>query len=320
MSSAPDRVISIELIARRLLGEPNQQSANELRYGSKGSLSIDLRKNTFYDHEAGQGGGVYDLVRREIGGGDPREWLRAEGLIEARLGGSSDHHLVTFNYKDESGALLFQVCRTSGKKFFQRRPNGGGWINNLKGVRRVLYRLPELIAGTSKVFIAEGEKHVDALRKLGLRATCNPGGAGKWCSEYNEPLRGADVVILPDNDGPGHKHGQDIALALHGVAATVCVLELPGLGAKGDVINWLEAGGTLQELERLAGEAPEWHPPAGAADADQRRVRRRLRPARLSDRRLSPEEICIFDDRPHRRRQDLRGAPHRRARGARPNH
>ena len=249
----------MEPIARHLLGEANKQLSKKgvLRYGTKGSLAIDLKKGTFFDHENNEGGGVLDLIRREIGG-DPHEWLRKEGLT------NSDITTATFDYRDEMGELLFQVCRTAAKKFYQRRPNGSDkWINNVEGVRRVLYRLPELIAETGTVFIPEGEKHVDALRALGLRATCNSGGAGKWRPEYHEFLRGADVVVLPDNDPPGQKHAQAVALNLHDVASRVRVLTLPNLKPKGDVIDWLAAGGTVDELQRLAAQVPEWHPPIG---------------------------------------------------------
>jgi hypothetical protein len=73
-------------------------------------------------------------------------------------------------------------------------------------------------------------------------------------------LRGAKVVILPDNDEPGRKHAQQAAKSLHGKAASVKVLELPGLPEKGDISDWLAAGGTREELLELAAEAPEWEP------------------------------------------------------------
>jgi AAA domain len=249
----------MEPVARRLLGDPNKKLSkkDDLRYGTKGSLSIDLKKGTFFDHEIKAGGGVLDLIRREHEG-DALEWLRGQGLIK------SDTIVATFDYRDEKGELLFQVCRTDAKGFKQRRPNGAGdWIWKLEGVRRVPYRLPELIAGAGTVFIPEGEKHVDALRTLGLRATCNSGGAGNWRPEYSEFLRGADVVVLPDNDPPGQKHAQTIALNLHSTASRVRVLALPDLKPKGDVINWLDAGGTVDELVRLAAQAPDWTAPTG---------------------------------------------------------
>ena len=55
----------IEPVARALLGEPNERLSkpDELRFGTHGSVAVDLAKGTFYDHEANHGGGVLDLVR-----------------------------------------------------------------------------------------------------------------------------------------------------------------------------------------------------------------------------------------------------------------
>jgi len=172
--------------------------------------------------------------------------------------------IAAYDYKDASGKLLFQVCRTAGKRFFQRRPDGkGGWVNGLDDVKRVLYRLPEVLQAVKQgetIFIPEGEKDVDNLARLGLAATCNPMGAGKWRDHYSEHLRGAKVVILPDNDEAGREHAQQVAQSLQGKARSNKVLELPDLPEKGDVSDWLAAGGTREELLQLAAEAPEWEP------------------------------------------------------------
>lgn len=55
-------------VASRLLGEPNRRlsSRRDWRYGSKGSLSINPESGVWHDHEAGEGGGVLDLVRRAL--------------------------------------------------------------------------------------------------------------------------------------------------------------------------------------------------------------------------------------------------------------
>lgn len=168
-----------------------------------------------------------------------------------------------YEYRDEDGAMLFVVRRyeKDGKKdFFQCRPNGrGGWILNIRNVRRVIYRLPELIANTGTVFVVEGEKKVEALREWGLIATCNMGGAGKWLKEYNKFFAGREVVILPDNDAidpvtgkcPGRDHARKVLENLQGVAKSVHVLELPGLPVKGDVVDWIAAGHGLAELLEL---------------------------------------------------------------------
>ena len=199
-------------LAKQLLGEPNRafSSADEWRYGSKGSLSIDLTAGRWFDHEANEGGGVLDLVERELklSGVARLEWLKQQGfLYETHAGNGGDAPAVrasivaTYDYRDDNGTLLFQVVRFEPKDFRQRRPNGTGWTWSVKGVRRVPYRLPELLeAGERVVFIVEGEKSADRLRALGIPATCSPGGAGKWHDALNEFFRGSDVVVVPDHD------------------------------------------------------------------------------------------------------------------------
>jgi hypothetical protein len=164
--------------------------------------------------------------------------------------------------------LLFEVLRYQPKGFKQRRPDGrGGWTWNVSGVRRVLYRLPavlQAVADGRRVWVVEGERDADALAELGLCATCNSGGAGKWKPEYGEVLRGARVAVIPDADEPGRKHAQQVAAALHGIATSIRIVELP---AGKDVSDWLaDHGGTRAELLTLVKAAPEWQPTADAAE------------------------------------------------------
>src|SRR5262249_25213198 len=116
----------------------------------------------------------------------------------------------------------------------------------------------------------EGEKHADRLILLGLCATTNVGGAGKWRNEYSEFLRGKDVVILTDNDEPGFKHGEKVARSLAGGAKRGRVLLLPNLKHKGDVINWLEpeGKGTKEELLRLAEQTATWEETGSGSPED----------------------------------------------------
>jgi hypothetical protein len=125
------------------------------------------------------------------------------------------------------------------------------------------YRLPELleaVAGERRIFIVEGEAKVDCLATWNIAATCNAAGAGKWTADHAKHLRGADVVILPDNDDKGRQHAETVARTLQGIAARVRILELPGLPDKGDIIDWAAAGHTREELDALVEKAPEWRP------------------------------------------------------------
>lgn len=176
----------------------------------------------------------------------------------------------SYPYVDEAGRLVFEAVRWKDPKgFSQRRPDGKGkWAYNLAGIKPFLYRLPELIEAdpAALVVVVEGEKDVDRLRSLGFVSTCNPMGAGKWRAEYASDLKGRRVAILPDNDKAGRDHAQDVSRSLVGVAAEVKVVELPGLPEKGDVSDFLDGGGTAEDLRQIIEGAPIWAAPAGHPD------------------------------------------------------
>ncbi len=165
-----------------------------------------------------------------------------------------------YDYCDEQGSLLYQVCRKEPKGFFQRRPDGqGGWINSIEGVRRVPYLLRALIEAdpTQLVFIVEGEKDVDRIRAGGLFATTNSGGEGAWAYEFGEFLRNRYVVIVPDNDDAGRDWTTDVVRSLEGKANSVRIPELQGLPASGDVSDWLDMeGNTIERLKEIAQQTP----------------------------------------------------------------
>lgn len=178
----------------------------------------------------------------------------------------------TYDYTDENGELLFQAVRYEPKDFCQRRPDGnGGWAWNLQNTRLVLYHLPEVMA-SPLVYLAEGEKDVETLRKNDLPATCAPMGAGKWRTDYNEFLQGKTVVILPDNDEPGRKHAAQIAKALHGIVTETVIVELPDLPPKGDVTDYFQNGGTVDELIGLIERADAWQPNGEKNEIDKENV------------------------------------------------
>lgn len=255
----------IEAVSRHFWGDPNPRlsSKDQLRWGNQGSRSVDVEKGVWYDNEAGEGGGVLDLVQREAGlkNGEAVKLLREHVGLEIAddrsiIALTASRKIVsTYDYVDEQGEVLFQVVRYEPKEFRQRRPDGDGWSWSVKGVRQIPYRLPEVIealAAGRTIFIVEGEKDVDALRAAGIPATCNAGGAGKWPAGFADIFKGAKVVVLPDNDEAGRKHASLVGAALSPLAASVKILALPGLPLKGDATDWLQAGGTSQALHALA--------------------------------------------------------------------
>ena len=71
----------------------------------------------------------------------------------------------------------------------------------------------------------------------------------KWRAEHSEYLRGADIVLVPDNDDAGWEHINQVGTALKGIAGRVRVLVLPDLRPKGDIVNWASNGGTREQLD-----------------------------------------------------------------------
>jgi hypothetical protein len=143
-------VLMIEPVARELLGEPNKRLSNgtELRFGARGSVSIDLTKGTFYDFETEEGGGVIDLVAREVKGVEPATWLRERGYLpesdddaprKPKSAGAPARRVVAiFDYRDVDGTLLFQVLRYEPRDFRQRRPDPtqpDGWSWKTSGIK-----------------------------------------------------------------------------------------------------------------------------------------------------------------------------------------
>ena len=210
------------------------------------------------------------------------------------LAGAAAHKIVVaeFQYEDESGNLLFAVerleyLRADGgyvlkdgkrkKTFRQKRPDPeltGKWLLNVDSLRVVPYRLPELVEAIAQgqtIYIVEGERKVDALAAWNVPATCNAMGAGHWTSEHSAFLKDADIVLVPDADRAGFGHVNAVGATLNGIAARVRVLVLPDLPVKGDVIDWIKAGGTREQLDALVAKAPLWTPPPEAELSEEQK-------------------------------------------------
>lgn len=198
---------------------------------------------------------------------------RAPGRPHKRYTEDQFRDCTTYIYRDATDQPVLLVTRrdlgTGEKQFAQYRSGGdGSWLKGLEPTTpRPLYggkNLHEAIHAGRTVFVVEGEKCVEALTGVGLVATTNPGGAGKHRPEHVETLRhAASVVFVPDNDKPGRDHVEAFASDLaRARCADVRVLELPGLGPKEDVYDWLARhpgpDNAAADLMRIAEAAPQW--------------------------------------------------------------
>jgi AAA domain len=314
-------------VAERVLGDaglkPNKKlsSATEQRYGTNGSLSVDLTKGVYADHEDASGGGVLDLLRafKGLDKAEAVKWLVDGGFIQekeqegkpsaankaGKFMGFMEHHPVAiFKYQDRKGGLAYEVLKfpkEASRRYMQRRPLDGGWVWGLQAgeygrfknqkewwkadpekikagkyeevrsfeeAERFLYQFAEVkkaIKDGVTVYLLEGEKDCETLREWGFVATTNAGGAKYWSDKFYDDLKGANLVIMPDNDDAGRTRVLLRGSGLKGRAASVKVLDLAlhwqDMPEKKDVTDWKEmAGGTKERLAELAAHAPAWKP------------------------------------------------------------
>ena len=178
--------------------------------------------------------------------------------------------LEQYTYTDTDGNPVMRVHRFEPKTFRQSHWTGHTWVWGATGVPPTLYRLPQIteaIATGTTIYIVEGERDVHTLEQLGHTATTNAGGAGKWRHEHTNQLDGAaSVIIIADNDTPGHRHAEQIAAELNWAGITHRIM-LPTTGCK-DISEHITAGHTLNELEPYTATADDPQTPLEAAVSD----------------------------------------------------
>jgi DNA polymerase len=168
-------------------------------------------------------------------------------------------------YRTEHGVPYLKVIKTKNKHFYQEHWTGNGWASGKPDGPPIPYRLPELMAAPAnvEVFICEGEKDAANVAALGLVATTAPEGAGKWVPALNKWFGGRRTVyILADNDDRGRRHAQQVADALQPIVLDrVVIVHFSELPERGDVSDWIHAGGTKEQLLERARTANTAPPP-----------------------------------------------------------
>lgn len=233
--------------------------------GRDENFSVDPATGMAFCHSrCGRGWDVIGL-EMELGGIDfPKAKAEVFRVLGRPLPSWQDRDIeTTFDYTDEHGNLLYQVVRKTGKRFMQRHPVDGQkdrWVWGLGKSKPVPFQLPLVVAAKTVVAVTEGEKDALTLTRAGWLATCNNGGAGNFKPDLALWFAGKDVAIFPDNDEPGRKHAELVAKTLHPVAASVRIVEIPGLALKGDISDYLGSGNTADDLHELYIQAQDWTP------------------------------------------------------------
>ncbi len=220
--------------------------------------------------------------------GSSSEWVRwTHGRVYHRNWGTATDEEW---YHDADGKEIYSCVRFEPKNFRQGHFANGKWEWNLNGVDLVLWRLPEVLDAAKNnkiVAICEGEKDARNLHaRFGVCTTTLPMGANKpWQQQYAAGLTGARVVIFPDKDKPdskrngliaGFKHANTVAEHLLDAGIQSRVVVLPGPGK--DVTDWLDAGGTADQLKALIKQTQPWTPKNKLADQEVSQIWPELKP------------------------------------------
>ncbi len=265
----------------------------KLHDGTHDSFSVNPETGMWYCHsKCGRGGSMVDFqmlltgadfvvaaneVRRIVG----RPFLRQvdrEPEMKWGLPGYSHQylseriekierengwrHTAVYPYFFADGRLSYVKVRFIDKqndktfRIWAVTPKGG-WVSRKKsGKAPLLYKLNTL-AATPEIFICNGEKAADrGAADLGITTTCTPDGEGKWWGEYTKALLGKSIRVIIDCDSKGELHGKVVSEALAPHVPEVKIIRLPGLPPKGDLYDWIEAGGTADQLKEIVADTP----------------------------------------------------------------
>jgi hypothetical protein len=273
---------------------PEWRGPCPIHNGERDSFAVDPKTGRWFCHsECGRGGGVIKL-EMELAGCDFKtakaEVYRIIGrpvrsaqsgstgvrldklamkhykkLLRARIERFAERkglrHVCNYRYRYPDGRLAYVKAKfrdADGQKtFLKLAPTADGGLTTPKeaGIQPMLYNL-HLLAEAAEIHLCNGEKAANAGHKLGLITTCLPDGEGNWDSRFTKSFTGKRVVAYLDNDAKGEKQGNVVARALFGHATEIRLVRLPNLPRKGDLWDWIRAGGTSDELRTIITETP----------------------------------------------------------------
>jgi hypothetical protein len=231
------------------------------------SMSVDEKNGSWlwYCHRCQEGGNIITYYTKKHNVSKKESVEKLAGIFGLKSVNEKPVVVAEYPYFDEQGKELFKVVRFKPKDFRVKHEVNGQWLWDKKGIREVLYNLPQIIKA-EEVWLVEGEKDADNVQKLGLVATTAPFGMGHWKSEFSETLKGKTVNVSMDRgaEEEAERRARDIAR----VAKKVRIIELPGLAKEGeDVSDWIEhhdsqdAESLKAMLEKIAMETLVYVPP-----------------------------------------------------------
>lgn len=172
---------------------------------------------------------------------------------------------AVYNYVSCNGSYAYSKIRLEGKKILYGMLKSDRFTYGLpRGTPRKSFKaiygsvsaINKAIDDGKIIFIPEGEKDVDSLVKRGYTAFTY-GGANDWQADFADIVKGANVVILADNDTPGKAAAntilQDIQSVVKSVKICVPMPDIP----KADISDYFQEGHSNQEFEQMINNVTE---------------------------------------------------------------
>ena len=166
-----------------------------------------------------------------------------------------------WHYTDEDGVVQhikqrYKTFDAKGKTYKQFRVDENGRRHaSMMGANIVPYNLPEVDFARKTgrtVFLCEGEKAADALKTIGVVATCTHNGASNFPEDVVKHLVGLTIAIVPDNDTVGWEYARKAVSALKAVTKSIRVVDLQLQEPKEDAYEFVyKYGGDKDRLVDL---------------------------------------------------------------------
>ena len=278
MSSVDWQRIAPE-VAKQLLGEPSSTTSKELRWGTHGSMTLNLNEGTWYDFENQVGGGIIDLIKyrnqdvatilRSFGYDQalPNDSLlsvsktppsvankgNARSFTRDQLVQLFKQAVVHLKYSDNFMVMRFPDGHPIKQKYapFSLNPDGTWSLKRPEGKLPIYFKNTEDYKD-KPVLISEGEKANLGAEKI-YKGDCVTwhGGVNSWEKADWTPIYGREVWIWPDNDEAGKKCAESIHKYLKKKGCVVSVIAPPESFAEKDDLWDASVSGCFKDSDEF---------------------------------------------------------------------
>lgn len=258
-------------VAKQLLGEPSSTSSEQLRWGRKGSMALNLLEGTFYDHEAGVGGGVIDLIKhlnqdvntvlKQFGydlalhsndsllsGFHPPKMKTASNVrsfSREQMVALYREAIVKLKYTDNFMVLRFAEGHPIKQKYapFTLDSDGRWYLKRPESPQMPIYYTEEY--PTKPIVLNEGEKALIGCQEIyDYDCATWHGGVNSWKKADWSPILDREVWIFPDNDKAGKHCANELSEHLRKLGCkSVKIIQPPkNFNEKDDLYDAYESG------------------------------------------------------------------------------